>query len=298
MKSKLIHKLEYAFVRISVGVLARIPESTALAFGRWLGSLAWRMVKFRRELVMKSLKRAFPEKGAAELKAIGLACYRNLGSCFVEMFRIHRLSTPEMERSIIFERRQVMDQALEKSRGVINVSFHYGNWELMGAFAARSGMPIDAIVRGQRNPYFDRYVKGLRKANGVHLIPVSRAKSEVVRSLRSGRIVSFFADQDAHQVGVFVDFLGRPASTPKGPALYAFKTGAPVVLSIMLPQAGGRWKIVFEPVPRPDSNNMEEFIREMTTYYTNRLEYYVRQAPEHWFWPHRRWKTEPYKSAN
>ena len=127
----------------------------------------------------------------------------------------------------------------------------------------------------------------------MRLIPVNRAKTEVVRSLRSGRIVSFLADQDAHRVGVFVDFMDRPASTPKGPALYAFKTGAPVVLSIMLPQAGGRWKIVFESVPRPDSNNMEEFIREMTACYTSRLEYYVRQAPEHWFWPHRRWKTEP-----
>ncbi len=293
MKSKLTHKFEYLLVRISVGVLARIPESIALAFGRWLGSLAWRMVKFRREQVMKSLQRAFSEKGTEELKAIGLACYRNLGSCFVEMFRIHRLSTPEMERSIIFDGRQIMNQALEKSRGVINVTFHYGNWELMGAFCARSGMPVDVIVRGQGNPYFDRYVKGLRQANGMQLIPVSRAKSEIVRSLRSGRIVSFFADQDAHQTGIFVDFLGRPASTAKGPALYAFKTGAPVVLSIMLPQDAGRWKIVFEPVPRPDSNDAEEFIREMTTYYTNRLEHYVRQAPEHWLWLHRRWKTAP-----
>jgi KDO2-lipid IV(A) lauroyltransferase len=298
LKKKFAHKLEYALVRISAGVLARVPESAALAIGRLFGSLAWRVVRFRRSLVLESLRRAFPEKGTEELAALGLACYRNLGSCFVEMFRIHRLSTPEMERRIFFERRRIMDQALEQGRGVINVTFHYGNWELMGAFAARSGMPLDVIVRGQQNPYFDRYVKNLRLANGMRLIPVNRAKTEVARSLRSGRIVSFLADQDAHRVGVFIDFLGRPASTPKGPALYAFKTGAPVVLSIMLPQAGGRWKIVFEPVPRPDSSNMEEFIREMTACYTNRLEYYVRQTPEHWFWPHRRWKTEPYKAVN
>jgi KDO2-lipid IV(A) lauroyltransferase len=277
-----------------VGLLARVPEPAALAFGRFLGSLAWRVVKFRCKLVLASLRRAFPEKGTEELAALGLACYRNLGGCFVEMFRIHRLSTREMERRIFFERRQVMDQALEQGRGVINVTFHYGNWELMGAFAARSGMPLDVIARGQQNPYFDRYVKNLRRASGMRLISVNRAKAEIVRSLRSGRIVSFLADQDAHRVGVFVDFLGRPASTVKGPALYAFKTGAPVVLSVMLPQsASGRWKIVFEPVPRPDTNELEEFIREMTAHFTSRLEYYIRQAPEHWFWPHRRWKTGP-----
>jgi len=298
LESKFRHKFEYALVRMAVAVLARLPVSAALAFGRFLGSVAWQVVGLRRRLVMESLQRAFPEKKTEQLNASGLACYRNLGSCFVEMFRIYRLSTPQMQRRVTFQDRRIMDRALEQGRGVINVTFHYGNWELMGAFAARCGMPLDVIARGQQNPYFDRYIERLRSSNGMRMIPTGVAKKEVVRSLRRGRIVCFLADQDAHRVGVFVDFLGRPASTPKGPALYAFKTGAPVVLSIMLPQGDAGWKIVFEPVPRPESDNLEEFIAEMTAYYTNRLEYYVRQAPEHWFWPHRRWKTEPCKLSD
>ena len=262
-----------------------------MALGQALGWFAWRVVGFRRSLVLEGLARAFPQKTPAELDSIGLACYRNLGRCFVEMFRIHRMSTSLMQRRIRIEGREILDEALAQGRGVINVTFHYGNWELMGAYVARLGYPLDVIARGQKNRFFNRYVNRIRRANGMQLIPVSDSPKTVVASLRRGRIVSFLADQDAHQVGVFVDFLGRAASTPRGPALYAFKTGAPVVLSFMVPQASGGWKIVFERIERPRTDDREKFIQEMTANYTSRLEEYIRRAPEHWFWPHRRWKT-------
>lgn len=268
-----------------------VPENLAAALGKALGSFAWRIIRFRRNLVLENLAWAFPEKVPDELVRIGLACYRNLGVNFILDFRLHRLPTSWMEGRISSQGRELLDRALAQGRGVIDVSFHYGNWELMGAYYSRLGYPIDDIVRAQKNPYFDRYVSALRQANGMRLLPVTGSPKLVLRSLQAGRIVSFLADQDAHLAGVFVDFLGRPASTPRGPALYAFKTGAPVVLSIMVPAGPDSWKIIFEPVPHPETGDREEFISQMTAYFTDRLAEYVRRVPEHYFWPHRRWKT-------
>ncbi|MBN2289752.1 MAG: lysophospholipid acyltransferase family protein [Candidatus Glassbacteria bacterium] len=292
-KERIIHPLEYALFRVVMALVVVCPHRAARLLGRGLGTAAWGVLGVRRKEVLASLGLAFPEKSPAELAGIGACCYRSLGEFFIEMFRIHRLSTDWMQRHIDFQGREVLDSALAGGRGVINVTFHYGNWELMGAFAARLGYPLDVIARSQQNRFFQRYVAAAREACGMRLFPVSASPGKVARSLREGRIVSFLADQDSHHQGVFVDFLGRPASTPKGPALFAHKTGAPVVLSLMIPRGDGKYTLRFEPVPRPETGNREEFIFRMTAYFTGRLAEQVRSRPEYWFWPHRRWKTRP-----
>ncbi|OGF99176.1 MAG: hypothetical protein A2Z86_04480 [Candidatus Glassbacteria bacterium GWA2_58_10] len=293
MKKVLLKRMEYALARLALGILVRLPLGTSLGVGRGLGWLAWSVVRLRRAQVLENLQRSFPQKGEAALEALGRRCYRCLGQYFVEMFWLQRLSTEEQGRWISFEGWEIMEEALGGGMGVINVTFHYGNFEVMGAYAARTGLPLEVISRPQTNPYFERWLRKLRTSSGMGLIPVNASARTVIEVLRSGRIVSFLSDQDAHHVGVFVDFLNQPASTAKGPALFAFKTGAPVVLSIMVPQEDGKWKIIFERVPRPETKDKDIFIREMTAWYTSRLEDYIHQAPEHWFWPHRRWKTRP-----
>ena len=239
------------------------------------------------------MARAFPGLEPDRLDRLGRESYRNLGAVFAEVFRIHRLSDRELADKVLLSNREVLEGALDGGRGVVNVAFHYGNWELMGARAAREGWPLDAIARPQTNPLFNRYVNALRESNGMRLIPVRNSSGTIARALRDGRIVTFLADQDAHRLGVFVPFLGRPASTPIGPALFAWMCGSPVVSSLMLPLGDGRWEVLFELVPRPETDNRDEFIRRVTEHYTATLERQVRQAPEHWFWPHKRWKTPP-----
>ncbi len=290
---KIAHLAEYAAVRTVVTLLGVLSDRQARALGRALGAFAWNVAGIRRSLVLECLGRAFPQTDCAELNRLGCECYRNLGSVFFEMFRIHRLSNSEMLEKVSFSGLEELEAALGEGRGVVNVCFHYGNWELMGASGSRMGLPVDAIVRPQTNPLFDRYVSGLRESNGMRLISTHNSAGKIARALRRGRMVSFLSDQDAHRVGVFVPFLGKPASTPIGPALFAWKFGCPVVIAMMLPLGDGRWELRFERAPRPETDDRDEFIRELTQYYTSRLEEQVRKAPEHWFWPHRRWKTEP-----
>ncbi len=222
-----------------LAALRLLPDRAAAALGSGLGWLAWSGLKIRRGLVLESLARAFPEKSLPELERSGEKCYRNLGRTFLEAFRMTgRVGARLMER-VELEGREVLDRALEQGKGVVNVTFHYGNWELMGACAARRGYPLEVIARRQRNPWFDRFITRERAASGMGLIPVEEAPRKVLRALRAGRIVTHLADQDAGRTGVFVEFLGRPASTPKGPALYAWKSGAPLVLTMMLPAGRG-----------------------------------------------------------
>jgi Kdo2-lipid IVA lauroyltransferase/acyltransferase len=293
IRKNISYFLEYAAARTVIALMRAAPYRLALRFGGWLGYLAWRRFRLRRGEVLASLARAFPEKTPAELEALGQANYCNLGRWFVEMFLVPSLSLDWMRGHVELEGREALEAAYAEGRGVVGVTFHFGDWELMGAFTARLGYPLDAIARGQKNPWFHRYITRMRAASGMRLIPVTSSTRLTARALREGRMVGFYADQDAHADGEFVEFLGRSASTPRGPALYAFRCGSPAVLTIMLPQPDGRWRLHIERIPRPATEDRDEFVREMTTWFTKRLEEYVRANPEYWFWPHRRWKTRP-----
>jgi KDO2-lipid IV(A) lauroyltransferase len=100
------------------------------------------------------------------------------------------------------------------------------------------------------------------------------------------------SDQDAGDDGTTVNFLNRPASTPKGPAAFALKMNAPIILGFIIRTNKDKQKIIIEkPLFIEKSKNKEEDIRKLTQAYTSILEHYIRKYPDHWFWPHRRWKS-------
>ena len=293
MNKKISHIIEYTLARLVSFIFEILPQRAAENVGMAIGRFAWRVGAMRKGTVLDSIRSAFPDYSEEKVREIAEQCFTNIGGYFATMFRIRKISKRWMEENVVIENQELLDSALEEGKGVINVTFHFGNWELMGARVARCGYPLDVIARGQKNPYFHRWVTKMRESSGMRMVPVTESPRKVGRSLRAGKIVTFLSDQDSHEHGVFVDFLGRQASTPKGPALYALKTGAPVILSLMLPLDNRRWKIKFERLEHPSTDNSEEFIYEFTKKYTDRLAEEVRNDPSHWFWPHRRWKTPP-----
>ena len=105
--------------------------------------------------------------------------------------------------------------------------------------------------------------------------------------LAQNRILGLVSDQDAKQRGVFVDFFGVPASTPKGAALFHLKSQAPIMLGACVQTGFQRYRIELVPVIASNQN-----VKDITQAYTTLLEKFIRQFPEQYFWFHRRWKTK------
>ena len=113
------------------------------------------------------------------------------------------------------------------------------------------------------------------------------------RSLRGGRAVAFLVDQGA--VGLastWVPFFGRYAKTPRGPAVFALRLGAPIVFGVALRQPSGRYALTFEAIDTHDTGDREADVDRIVADYTLALERWVRRAPEQYFWHHRRWKHQ------
>jgi KDO2-lipid IV(A) lauroyltransferase len=130
------------------------------------------------------------------------------------------------------------------------------------------------------------------------VIERSRATKLALRALRRGRAVAFGADQNAGRTGVFVPFFGRLASTHRGAALMALRTGAPVFLAVPLRADDGRYRMRVEEVVVDRAGNPEEVVERITVAFTQRLEQAVLAAPAQYLWQHRRWKTRPPEERN
>jgi KDO2-lipid IV(A) lauroyltransferase len=204
-----------------------------------------------------------------------------------------------MDAAEIRERTEVIGfdavrQASSEGRGSIVVSGHFGNWEVGGASIAAHGVPVDVIAQRQRNPLFDAELTANRERLGMRVIERGNAPKRVLRALRAGRAVGIVGDQNVRRGGVFVEFFGRPASTARGTALFALRTGSPLFLGISrrMPGIPQRYRVTFEPVDFTPSGDMDEDVLRLTEAHTRQLERHVRKAPEQYFWQHRRWKTQ------
>jgi len=285
--------LEYLAVYF-LGVSVRLmPLKFALWFGRRLGDIAFFLLKIRRDVVMKNLAFAFPNKSPGEIRGIASDTYRNSGMSFIEFLRLPKMTDRDIGDYFEFEGLEYLDRALAEKSGAVLVGAHFGNWEMMGAAICRKGYPMDVLAFKQHNEYFNDMLDSYRKMMGIGLIQLKFALRAGLKALKNGRFVAFLADQDAgRRDGIFVDFFGRPASTNRGAAVFALKTGVPVIIGVCVRDGSAvKHKVKFLPVDFTSSGDFEEDVRNITARYTKIIEGFIKKYPSHWFWYHKRWKT-------
>lgn len=295
---KLKHLLEYFGLLLLVQIAAIVPRRALLAFGAGLGRFTFSILRIRRRVALENLQHAFPQTPRAELQAVARSNYENFGRMMLEYLRLPKLSAEELDRIVRFRdsgHEQLWQQALAEGRGAICMTGHFGNWEYMGAMVARR-FPMVFLYQAQNNPYADQLIRRTREQMHMASIPRGSAMKGILKALREKKFVAILADQDAGQSGIFVDFLGRPAATARGPAAFVLRSGAPILFVVAIRQADGTHVIESECLRFDDlaeALSEEEKIREITTRWTRVLENYIRRYPDHWFWMHRRWKTQP-----
>ena len=290
----LSHRVQYGALRGVIGVLRRIGMRSAGTVGANLGMLGYRPFAIRREVVERQVRAAFPNLPAEEVQRIARASYANLGRTTAETAL---LPLYDRERIIdMFEEVEgwsIIEERLARGKGLILVTGHLGNWEVGGAYLAARGVPMQAVARYMENPLFDGYLTRTRERIGMRIVHDDEAVRRVPRSLRDGDAVAFLVDQGAVGLAsIWVPFFKRLAKTPRGPAVFALRLGAPVVFGAAIRQPSGRFRLTFEPIDSTSTGNLEADVERIVIDYTATLERWVRRAPEQYFWHHRRWKHQ------
>jgi len=292
-RPRLSHRLEHAGVVATRTLAGALPDGLRDRLAGGLGSATHALLRLRRGLAERQIAQAMPHLPPRQVERIARAAYRHLAREALTMLRLGALSPDDVRERTRLHGWDTFRDAVARERGVVLVTGHLGNWEIGGAALAVRGVPIDVVAQRQSNPLFDADVVAMRERLGMRVIERREAPRRVTRSLRQGRVVAFVADQDAKRAGLFVPFMGRLASTHRGPALFALRAGAPVFLGVALRAPDGSYDVRLQPVEADRSGEPDAAMHRLTAAFTAALEEQVRGAPEQYFWLHRRWKTRP-----
>ena len=289
------HRLEYLAFRLIRAKWVFLPEGMAVRFGAMTGWLAGSVLRIRRRVVDENLLTAFPEESAAWRRRVARRCYMHLGREAAMLFRMHRWSRAEVADRIRFENLSIVQEAADGEQGVVVLTAHLGNWEMAGAGLAARGFPIDVVGKGMANRRFEQHLFTTRELLGMRVIEMSAAPKGVLRSLGRGRVAALLGDQNAHRHGTFLPFFGRNAATPRGPAVFALRTGAPVFVGFAVRDQGWRqtYRLEARRLEYDVTGDLETDTRSLLLAYHEVLEKAICAAPEQYFWQHKRWKTRP-----
>jgi KDO2-lipid IV(A) lauroyltransferase len=291
---KATHALESWLVQGVTAGLGTMSWRQSLRAGAALGDTAHRL-GLRRRVAQENLAIAFPDRPETERESILRAHYRELGRVAVEYPRLGALVHAAPGEAVAeVHGLEHLESAAAAGRGVILLTGHYGNFELLGAWlGVRKQNPVDFVVKGLSNASVERRLEGWRAAAEVGQIPIGSGVRRVFKALAQRRWVAMLADQDARRAGLFVPFFGRPTSTPAGPAAISLRSGAPIVMGFPRRLPDGRHVLDILPPFVPDGRESPEAVLDLTSRHTACLEVWVRKNPAQWFWLHRRWKTPP-----
>ncbi len=291
----LSHRFEYAGTRAVVGLLRLLGWRGASWVGGRIGRLAYKPIGIRRGVVERQIAAAFPDLSTAQVEDLSARSYESLGRTSIETAIMPGTSREQiLERVERVEGWDHVERGLAAGKGIILVTGHLGNWEFGGAYFAARGVPIDVVARGMANPIFEAYVGRTRRKIGMEVIHDKDAVRRTPRALRENRCVAFVSDHDALGLAsTFVPFFGRPAKTPRGPAVFALRFEVPVLFVAIVRESNGKYAVLIDPVPVQPTGDREADVDAIVLTYTEMLEAYVRRYPAQYFWQHRRWRRQP-----
>jgi KDO2-lipid IV(A) lauroyltransferase len=274
-------------------ILWSVPLPLVYRVADCLGWFTFHVLRIRRDVSLENLARAFPEKPEGERRKIAQRAYRNVAKMACEFVRFPVMKKEDVLSQCRYVGWEMLEAARRMNRGAILVSGHFGNWELLGASIAQMGYPVAFVVKPQHNRLVDEMINRNRNSMGARVIPLGLGIRGVLKALKQKQFVALLADQDAGPLGKFVDFLGRPSSTHQGVAAFVLKTGAPLVFGVSVREPRGVHRIHVHMLTFDHLNGItDENIQEVTQAHASLLESYIRKYPDHWFWMHKRWKTQ------
>ena len=293
------HALEYAALLGVREAVRHLPPERALAVGSAIGRSYARARGPRTQDALCNLSLAFPDWTPGERERVLEDSFANLGRHLAELCLLHG---PHRDRLLAGVEVEGQDhyhaaRARSESGGFIGLTAHFGSWELCGAAMSGRGYPVSVVHHGLSNPWVEAMVSGWRRAAGVHEIQLGRASMGVFRALSEGRVVAMLLDQNARRdEGVFAPFFGQQALTRSGPANIAMSRGVPVLPVFIFRVGDTPRHVVRMRAPldlEQDPENPESALGRNVARMNAVIEEAVREAPDHWLWPHRRFKTRP-----
>lgn len=282
----------YKYFQGFVFIIKNLPFSLALRLGKGIGLLMYYLSTRDRRIAVKNVANC-PLLGG-DPKKIAKDSFKHMGLSAVEFIKASQLSKSRLLSMVRIEGREYIEAAFTKGRGVILITPHLGNWELLGIILSLSGYPMCPLVKTQRGNAFDQFVNDHRRHFGMQPIPVGLTLRPVLGALKKNQMCAYVMDQNPGQGGIEAVFLGRKTRIARGAAVVAQKTGAQVLAGSIIRIGPWRHLVKISPIDLVRTEDPKEDIRKNTQLFSQYLSAQIMEAPEQWLWSYKRkWEDYP-----
>jgi KDO2-lipid IV(A) lauroyltransferase len=263
--------------------------------GAFLGRIAFRLFPGERTKGRASLRVAFPDMPEKAMDDVLRRMFEHLTTCALELALIEKIDA-QLETYVELPEpgRALFDEALAAGKGIVFVAGHVGNWELLARRFAMAGYDCATIAKESSDPRLTQLIERLRSSGKLRSIwrGAPGAAKAMLRQLKNNGVLGLLIDQDTRVQGLFVEFFGRKAFTPRAPADLAVRSEAAVVVGSIHRRALGGHTIDVRRISLPPGQG-EAAVLDLTQRLTSAIEAAIRANPTEWVWMHQRWKTRP-----
>jgi KDO2-lipid IV(A) lauroyltransferase len=273
----------FAGLRLAAWLLDIVPAAAMYGLARAAGLCAFYLVAGAREGVTGNLAIALGRSPTSpQVRSAAKAAFQHDAMNWIDTLRIGRLSLDEIRDMVRVDDWPLLERYTGSGRGLILVTLHLGNFDLVGQVLAAHGYRLTVPVeRMQPQALFDFLVQQ-RTRNGISLVPVEHASRDLVRALRVGDIVGLAGDRNISGKAALVSVFGRPASLPLGPVSLARRTGCPLLFAVGVRESPGRFRGIVRAVPVASTGDHAADDARNLAAFAGLMEETIAQFPDQW----------------
>jgi KDO2-lipid IV(A) lauroyltransferase len=288
--------METACVQVLVRCLPLLTRRGLVRCARGLGWAAFHLLRRQRRIALANLDVAFGEtKSRAEKKRIALQSMQQFALTLMGLLWSQRMTRETLD-TVVTVNPEHLDRARLLTRGdkgVIFITLHYGDWEMLGLGAGFLGMPLHVVTETMRNAGLEEIFMRLRTRSGNTIVPQAGAAMRLLRALRQKKAVALVIDLNApsQSGGMWLNFFGLPVYNNTAAAALALRTGARIVGASCVSLPDGRVRLEYgREIACESTGDDEADIRRISQECLDYCEEVIRREPEHWLWSYKRWK--------
>ncbi|MDP2653860.1 MAG: lysophospholipid acyltransferase family protein [Candidatus Omnitrophota bacterium] len=285
----------FKFVIYKIGqfIVNYLPLDFSYGFASFVSTLQYHFSPRDRRAVRNNLKEILPDP-ADDLAGKAKQVFQNFGKYLVEFFRMTQsIDRDFVHRHITVKNLPYLDDCLKRGKGVIVVTAHIGNWELGAMVLGLLGYPVVAIALPHKERPVNELFNKQREMKGVSVVPVQHAFRRCLEALKENKVVALVADRDFTSSGFLMDFLGKKAQIPKGPAIFSVRTGAPIVPSFLIRNDDNTFSMTLEqpiyPPMQEEGQIEDDVLQSVIRPYLAVIEQRIRQYPTQWLMFRKYW---------
>ncbi len=277
-------KLVYYLYRLAGIIIPRMPTWLGYWLCRVVAGVSYQLNKAGRENVQRNVAYALgPDTPTSEINRRARLVFNYVFYNYFDMFRLPIMDDEAVRQLVQIEGWENVEQALSDGRGVVMVSIHLGNLEMIIYRMLLHDVTFTIPVERVEPPELFDYISNIRMNKGMNLVPIDGPLISMIRTLRKGGVAGVAGDRDVTGTGQVFDFFGHPAHLPDGHVRLAIKAKVPLIIGFSHRHPDQTHTAHFlPPFYVPTEGTEEERLAAGMNYIVTAMEQAIQANPEQW----------------